>query len=373
VKRFTRVLLVVALAATAFVGVAKALDFNDESEEAPPGEVGRVFSFELHSHAGCPPYHYVVESGQLPPGLKIGNKTPNMGLVDGIPTEAGDYKAWIALKDTCNGSAELLFDFNIAQRSFAITTQILPEARLDTPYAAKLEAGGHIFTSIAWSIGKGSLPAGLALSKDGVISGTPTAAGASRFTAHAEAIGDDSHTRIDERDFTLDVLQPLSISATRRIGEVGSPFRSQLAAVGGTSTYTWSATGLPDGLALDPAGTISGVPTTAGSFVAKVHVVDPGGGAQDADVALVVRPRLAIATTRLTTLRVGRVARARVAARGGLGPFRWSARGLPRGVRLAASGVLTGRPSAAGTKRVTVTVRDALGGHAANTYVVTVR
>jgi hypothetical protein len=373
VRRFARILFFVVLAAAAFAGVAKALDFNDESEEAPPGEVGRVFYFELHSHAGCPPYHYVVESGQLPPGLTLGNKTPNMGLVQGIPTSGGDYKAWIALKDTCNESAELLFDFDIAQRSFFVATEEIPSARINASYTAKLEAGGHIYTSIAWSITKGSLPAGLTLAKDGTISGTPTAAGASTFTAHVEAVGDDSHTRIDEREYTLNVLQPLSVAATRRTAEVGVPFSSQLSAVGGTSTYTWSATGLPAGLAVDASGTIAGVPGAPGSYLAKVHFVDANGGAQDADVPLVVKPRLAIATARLASLRVGHASRRALAARGGVGPFRWTARGLPRGVHLSAAGVLAGKPSAAGTARVTVRVRDALGAGATKTYRLTVR
>ena len=71
--RFLRVVSLAAVLASVFVGAAGALDFNDESEQAPRGEVGMVYHFELHSHSGCDdaPYRYVVESGSLPPGLKL--------------------------------------------------------------------------------------------------------------------------------------------------------------------------------------------------------------------------------------------------------------------------------------------------------------
>src|SRR6478735_94627 len=75
-RRFIRAVLFVALLAAAFASVASALDFNDEAEEAPHGEVGKLYRFEMPSHGGCfyAPYRYVVESGKLAPGLKVGDR-----------------------------------------------------------------------------------------------------------------------------------------------------------------------------------------------------------------------------------------------------------------------------------------------------------
>ncbi|MFT4082316.1 MAG: ExeM/NucH family extracellular endonuclease [Nocardioides sp.] len=47
-----------------------------------------------------------------------------------------------------------------------------------------------------------------------------------------------------------------------------------LAATGGTTPYTWSATGLPDGLSVSTDGVVSGTPTTAGTSSVTATVTD---------------------------------------------------------------------------------------------------
>ncbi|HVU91433.1 MAG TPA: Ig domain-containing protein, partial [Jatrophihabitans sp.] len=61
-------------------------------------------------------------------------------------------------------------------------------------------------------------------------------------------------------------------------GTVGDKYRTQLNATGGAyPTYTFSLAdgALPDGLTMDADGTISGTPTTAGTFSFTVSVNDP--------------------------------------------------------------------------------------------------
>ena len=57
-------------------------------------------------------------------------------------------------------------------------------------------------------------------------------------------------------------------------GVVGTAASLQLSATGGTTPYSWSATGLPPGLSISASGLISGTPTTAGSYTVTATVTD---------------------------------------------------------------------------------------------------
>ena len=89
-----------------------------------------------------------------------------------------------------------------------ITTKSLPGGTVGEPYTETiLAATGD--ASITWSVSNGSLPAGLSLSKDGKITGTPTTEGTSTFTVTAtNNIGSDS------REFTLKIEKPAFIPVT---------------------------------------------------------------------------------------------------------------------------------------------------------------
>jgi hypothetical protein len=54
---------------------------------------------------------------------------------------------------------------------------------------------------------------------------------------------------------------------------LASPYSAALSATGGTTPYTWSATGLPPGLSVNPAfGTIAGTPAARGTYTVTVTV-----------------------------------------------------------------------------------------------------
>jgi hypothetical protein len=55
----------------------------------------------------------------------------------------------------------------------------------------------------------------------------------------------------------------------------GDPYNQTAVATGGTAPYTWSATNLPTGLSITPAGVISGTPTTNGT--ATITATDANG------------------------------------------------------------------------------------------------
>ncbi len=375
--RFIRVVALLAVLAGAFAGVAHALDFDDDDPDPVRLEVGQILNYKIGTHAGCLPHHVVITGGTLPPGLKLTQVDDHTALVDGVPTEQGTWNVWLAVKDCENRSAEALFTFDVSHRTYGIKTTSLPPATAGSPYSAKLEAGDHPTRFADWKITSGSLPAGLSLSStDGTLSGTPTTTGASTFTVTVTGNGDDGNLRTDSKQFTLNVTTAIAVSTSVRTAEVGIPVRSSLSATGGQPPYRWSATGLPPGVTVGADGVLSGVPTRAGSFALSAHLVDASGAAKDATVPLIVRPRLAIAARGLPSATAGRAYRVKIATRGGVAAFRWSlAKGpLPRGLKLAATtGTIAGKPASAGTFRITVRVRDALGAVATKQLLLQVR
>ncbi|MCM3887100.1 putative Ig domain-containing protein [Frankia sp. R82] len=151
------------------------------------------------------------------------------------------------------------------------------------------------------------------------------------------------------------------------VGGVGAAYTDQFTVTGGTSPYVWSiSTGsLPPGLSLNAAtGLLSGTPTAAGSYPFTVRVVDASGQAatQNLTVSIASAPTLPFPPPPAGEVGVGYSDQLTVS--GGTSPFVWSvsAGALPAGLTLnAATGLLSGTPTAAGTASFTVRVVDTLG------------
>ena len=164
-----------------------------------------------------------------------------------------------------------------------ITTASVPGGTVGVSYSATLQASGGT-PPYTWSLDSGSLPAGLTLnSSTGAITGTPTAAGTSPFTAKVS----DSAMQSDTQPLSITVapapVSPPTITTTGLPdGRVGTTYGQTLAAVDGTPPYTWSVSEgtLPSGLTLVPTGELAGQPTSAGSFTFTVRVDDAGTPSQ---------------------------------------------------------------------------------------------
>ena len=127
----------------------------------------------------------------------------------------------------------------------------------------------------------GRLPRGLKLfdfaGSSGLINGVPTTAGSFTFTVQVK----DETRATDTETFTVEIIPPEAPTITTEAlgsGTVGEFYCcGNLFASGGVQPYTWSVVAgtLPPGLEL-PNGenTISGTPTTAGTFTFTVRVTD---------------------------------------------------------------------------------------------------
>jgi hypothetical protein len=96
---------------------------------------------------------------------------------------------------------------------------------------------------------------------------------------------------------------PLAISTTTLpAGTVGTAYSATLAATGGVSPYTWSASGLPSGVSISSAGKISGTPTMTGSFAASITVMDSANAKISQSESISIAPAPAIITNSITVI-----------------------------------------------------------------------
>ena len=264
------------------------------------------------------------------------------------------------------GQASATLSLTVNPGALGVSTSSLASGTVGQAYGAGLSATGGV-GPYTWSVSSGSLPAGLNLNPaTGAITGTPTAAGSSHGRRHRDRLL-DARSATATQTFTIAILSPgqLAISpASLPAGTVNQAYSAPLAATGGTGPYTWTASGVPAGITVNPStGMISGTPTKAGAFTMTVKVTDSSKPTQKAtaSVALTVNAAPKITTSSLGKGTVGQPYSVTLAGSGGATPYTWSVSSgsLPAGLSLnPATGAITGTPTAAGSSSVGVTLTD---------------
>jgi hypothetical protein len=343
-------------------------------ETLPAGGAGFPYSQTISASGGTPPVTLAITAGALPDGLSFDG-----ARIFGIPTTLGDFPFTITATDDngCMGSREytitILF---LGCPPISIFPAVLPAAQQDVAYTQTLSTSAGIgpFTFIRTA---GSYPPGIAMSVDGVISGTATARGT--FTFKVQVI--DSEDCVGERFYTLTVGCPAIglAPSTLPLGQVDAAYSVDITAVAGTAPFTFaqSAGSLPAGLSLSniPPATVrlSGTPTS-GSSIFTITATDANGcqGSQVYTLVLAIAPPSLPAALRPMALGVPYTEK--IAASGGEAPYRYAVTGgaLPPGVALAGTGDFSGAPAAMGEFSFTVTVTDAGNRTGSRTYDVTV-
>jgi hypothetical protein len=195
------------------------------------------------------------------------------------------------------------------------------------------------------------LPNGLTVNASGVLSGTPAAGSQANYNPQ--------FTVTDSNNDTASVSLPLLVNpaalqitgpASLPAGAVGVAYGPvTFGAAGGAGGYSWSATGLPNGLSLSVGGVLSGAPAAGsqGSYNPQFTLTDSSHTTLSVTLPLPINASLQITGPVLLPFGFVGTAYSSVtfAAAGGTGGDLWSATGLPNGLLLSTGGVLSGNPA----------------------------
>jgi Putative Ig domain/Galactose oxidase, central domain len=250
-----------------------------------------------------------------------------------------------------------------------ITASTPPNGTAGIPYPGmtfSATGGSGVYT---WTDG-GTLPAGLALSPAGQLSGTPMDAGTYPVTITATDAANPSLHDAAVVSLHIDDSQMVMQSASPPAGTVSYPYTPVYVGVasGGSPPYAHSVTAgaVPPGLKVGSDGFLVGTPSAAGSFAFTVTATDAAPSPQSASAAVTVvisnpAPPVVSQTPPPPVGVNGSVYPGfGFTATGGYLPLAWKIKvgTLPHGLALGVDGTLSGTPAGAGSFPITVMVTD---------------
>ncbi len=337
----------------------------------PGGTVGAVYSQTISATGGSGTYTFSVTAGAPPAGLSL---NPTTGVLAGTPSSAATSTFTVTATDGNGVTGARAYTVTISA-GIAVNPAALPAGTAGTPYNQSVTATGGT-GAYTFSVSAGALPAGLTLNAaTGAITGTPTSAATNSFTITAT----DGNGATGSRAFTFTVNAAVSVNpATLSAGTLGAAYSQTVSAAGGNGTYSFSVSAgvLPAGLSLNAStGVISGTPTAAATSAFTIRVTDGNGASGSRAYSVTVSADIAVNPATLPSAAVGASYSQSVSATGGSGTYTFSVSSgsLPAGLALnAATGLITGTPSAAGTSTFTLTATDGNGASRSRSFTFTV-
>ena len=310
----------------------------------------------------------------LPAGLSINSST---GTISGTPTTAGSNSVVVKATDGSGFNGTAAFSWTITN-NVSVTN---PGNKSNVSGAAitpvtNSATDSQTGATLTWSAT--GLPAGLSInSSTGTISGTPTTAGSNSVTIKAT----DGSGFNGTAAFSWTITNNVSVTNP---GSQSSLSGSAIASLSNSatdsqtgSTLTWSATGLPAGLSINSStGTISGTPTTAGTWSVTITATDGGGFHGSATFSWTVTNNISVTNpgsqSNVSGSAIASLTNSATDSQTG-STLTWTATGLPAGLSINSStGTISGTPTTAGTSSVTITATDGGGFHGSATFSWTV-
>ncbi len=218
----------------------------------------------------------------LPGGLAVGTARAATATISGQPLRAGTVTVHVVAED---GARSAVADLPLTvSDAFAPDAAVLPPATAWQAYSHKLGVRGPV-QAYRWSAAPA---AGLTISADGAVGGTPEQAGEQALAVTIAAA--DGRSRTSTVTVPVNpppvIEEPQPIELTR-----GAPVVRPLALSGGTAPFTWTlAEGtLPKGLRLDGDGTLRGAVGEPAKAEVTVAATDRWQAATRQKVTIIVK------------------------------------------------------------------------------------
>ncbi|MEA2001599.1 MAG: S-layer homology domain-containing protein, partial [Actinomycetota bacterium] len=246
------------------------------TEVLPVGTTGEPYTFSVVATGGEPPHEWSADG--LPDGLSVRAD----GSFAGAATVPGLSVVELVVADT-EGRVDTRPLLLEVSGPLTIVKSELPSGTVGESYSGSLEAAGGE-PPYTWTVT--SEPPGIEADSTGAMTGTPTLSG--EYTLNVAVT--DADGRITVAAVLFDVDHPLDI-VTDSLDDAAlyRTYDMSLIATGGEPAYSWTSPNLPDGLTLDPSGSISGTPDYFGNHWISFTATDADGRTAAVDFDLFVR------------------------------------------------------------------------------------
>ena len=325
-----------------FVGTYVAPKFTSSAPAA--GRVGGYYS-HYFAASGTPNPTFTLNSGSLPTNLSLSGD----GTLSGVPTTAGTYNFVVKATNSA-GTATQSVTLLINPALPAFTGSSPAEGMVGKTYSYTFTTN---ITGATISKLSGNFPDGLTLT-GATLSGTATVVGTFDFTMHATNTIDSA-----DQAYSITLREAIAFNSAPS-GATGSVYNFGPIASGDPTpevSLKAASGSLPTGLTLTSAagGTLSGIPTAAGTYAFTLVATNSAGSSEQAysisiafvptftgsapQPGMVTRPYSYTFTTNITTPTP---------------TFTLKSGSFPSGLTLAGA-VLSGTADTAGTYSFTVT------------------
>ena len=324
-----------------------------ETNSLPDGKVNESYNASLVITGSAP---MNVSVAGLPSGLTISNNS-----ITGKPTASGTYKIVINASNNF-GTVSKTLTLNITGNAVppVIGITAFPDGKVNESYSADLRLSG----TLPMMMNVSGLPPGIELSDSGILSGKPTYAGTFNVTIKvSNSAGNATKTlrmNISGDAEPTPASKPAISASYLPDAKVGEYYSADIGLTG-SLPMNISITGMPQGFSFS-SGILSGYPQTAGNYNVTITASNSAGNVTKTLPLKVTsnQTKPVIGISSLPAGKVGAYYSADLKITG-TAPIKISVSGIPAGLTITPSGVLSGYPKAPGTYNVTVKVSDMTG------------